>query len=145
MSPLLKELDLTIGLLNNFAFNNDDIKASCVTLDLPDQLHKFFVWFSLDRNLLYNALRLISTLTSGCEEACQAMILTSPTLGAGPRRTPTGVSLLNATADVVSKEMSSVSKMRDLGVLKVALEILNNVCCIGECRNVLAKVKNILN
>lgn len=64
--PLLKELDSLVGLLTNFMLGDVDVKTSVSLLGLSDLIHKLWVWFSVQKVYLTNALKLLCTFTTNC-------------------------------------------------------------------------------
>lgn len=63
VSPLLRELDTSIGLLTNFMLANVEIKNRCADLGFADLIHKLWIWFCFQKIELVNVLQLLCTFT----------------------------------------------------------------------------------
>lgn len=71
--------------------------------------------------------------------ACQSLTFTSAIAGSGPRKTPSNQTLLHAIINLINKEMEQITRTHDLKILKLCLEVLQNVSCAVECRIIMAK------
>lgn len=75
--------------------------------------------------------------------ACQSLPLTNSSIGSGPKKTPSSLSLLHAIVVLIEKQMNQVSKTHDLTILELCFDILHNCSAQLECRVLLSKVNYI--
>lgn len=76
MCPILKEVDSLFGLLTNFIKGNDTAKETAAELGLADITHKYWLWFCLERTMLVNALKMLCTFTSKCDQGIHNLVFT---------------------------------------------------------------------
>lgn len=64
--PILKETSDLIGLVNNLMIGDERIKCEFTTLGLSDLIHKFWIWFCLQKQYLANVLKMLCNYTKQC-------------------------------------------------------------------------------
>lgn len=66
LSPLLKDLSCLIGLISNFVIEDQIVKNAFAASGISDIMHKLWVWFLSQRNVLINVLKFFCTFTTNC-------------------------------------------------------------------------------
>ncbi|XP_008212651.1 rotatin isoform X1 [Nasonia vitripennis] len=139
MHPLLHEIDSIYILLMNFMYDSTEAKEVFAKAGLADIIHKLWAHTSMNKKILINTLKLLSTFTSNYLEAAQSLSLTTVTPGVGLRKTPNSVSLIHVIVQLVSKEIEMNNCKCDCQKLNFAFHILRNAIRNHECRVVISK------
>ncbi|CAG9862356.1 unnamed protein product [Phyllotreta striolata] len=141
VSPMLREIDDLVCLMTNFMVENEKVKVEAAALNLPDVIHKLWIWFLLQsgNNMLLNVLKMICTFTNNCDLACQSLPVTNSIAGGVARKSPGASSLLHSIIALINKQMEQISKTHDLKILETSFNILQNACQSLECRILISK------
>ncbi|WAR12086.1 RTTN-like protein, partial [Mya arenaria] len=116
---LIQELTLTLDLLRNFMYKNEDVKTACYHSGLHHIVHKLWSWCQLDIGLMACVVSLLTTYTAS-----------SPTAGSSGL-SPN--SLVHAVVKYTSKNGHKEHVQRGL------FSLLANLALSSECRNILWK------
>lgn len=66
LCPLLKDLNNLVGLLTNFLLGDKAIKNAAAAVGISDIIHKLWIWFLNQRNMLIIVLKFLCTFTTNC-------------------------------------------------------------------------------
>lgn len=129
----LNNMILYFDVLNNFMAGNAEVKLTAEQLELADIVHKLWVWCQTDSKILIAVLNMLITFTANCPQAARSLVMTSTMSGVGQRKSPSSMSLVHTTINLLTKEH------HPLIVYKRALLLLSHLCQASECRAVISK------
>ncbi|XP_076347162.1 LOW QUALITY PROTEIN: rotatin homolog anastral spindle 3 [Tachypleus tridentatus] len=129
-----------LHVLQHLIYQSKSAKLKC-ELGIITYLRKIWSLCLTNFNLMSSCLSFLVTYTAFCAEACRSMVIE---ITQGSIGTTFGkMTILHQVVFVTEREINRFSKTRNSAVLKLSFQVLTNVCCISECRNIIART-NVL-
>ncbi|XP_037312246.2 rotatin [Pungitius pungitius] len=129
----LKEVKLTVEILRNALYRNDECKVVATDARLTLALHALWPWLLLDDPTMEAVLELLCVYTANCPGACSCVGGAGSGAAAGSKGTPSA-SLMHSVmrlASGVAPENGSVQKL--------SFSLLANLAMSRDCRGLLQK------
>ncbi|KAM4606021.1 rotatin [Polymixia lowei] len=129
----LREVKLTVEILRNALYRNDECKIAATDARLTTTLHALWPWLLLDDPATEAALELLCVYTANSTAACSSLCGSGHGVAPGIRGTPNS-SLMHCVmklASGVAPDNSSIQKL--------AFSLLANLAMCRDCRGLLQK------
>ncbi|WAR12009.1 RTTN-like protein, partial [Mya arenaria] len=122
---LIQELTLTLDLLRNFMYKNEDVKTACYHSGLHHIVHKLWSWCQLDIGLMACVVSLLTTYTASSPTECRNILWKSNFLQEFSNLNP---------------KRSKGNKGRQLATEQLWLELLLNLSFSLEGQQIILKI-----
>ncbi|XP_013784879.1 rotatin-like [Limulus polyphemus] len=126
-----------LHILQHLIYQSKNAKLQACELRIITYLRKIWSLCLTNFNLMSSCLSFLVTYTAFCAEACSSLVIETTQGSSG---TASGkMTTLHQVVFVTEREIDRFSKTRNSAVLKLAFQVLTNVCCVSECRNIIAR------
>ncbi|OXA63064.1 Rotatin [Folsomia candida] len=141
----LDETATILSVISSLVYKNPDGKKSALSNEVVDTFHKIFKWWKAypDRTLLHGFVETLLNFTEEFPPGCQALTFTTNVLGVGPRKAPSGQSILSEIFEILQAELN-LAESCNLKTVELLFEFLKNASFVMECRTMLTKSTIIL-
>ncbi|KAM4704998.1 rotatin [Rhinophrynus dorsalis] len=132
----LKQLKVTMHLLRNCLYQNEEAKAAALESQFTPVLHSLWPWLLMDDALMLDALQLLCVYTANFPAACSSLCWTHtgvPTTQPS-QKAPAGNSLMHCLLKIASEPAS-----RNSSIQQMAFALLTNLTVTQDCKCLIQK------
>ncbi|KAG8442249.1 hypothetical protein GDO86_011157 [Hymenochirus boettgeri] len=132
----LKQFKVTLQILRNCLYQNEEGKAVALESKFPFVLHSLWPWLLMDDLLMQSALQLLCVYTANFPAACTSLCWTNTGMTSIQPcpKTPMNNSLIYSILKIASDPASSNSSIQ-----QIAFALLSNLVIIQDCRSIIQK------
>ncbi|XP_078335545.1 rotatin-like [Crassostrea virginica] len=136
---LVPDLIITLDVLRNLLYMNEDAKMACYHSGLPAVTHKIWPWCQMEPQLMLSAVSLLSTYAAKCLTATSSLAYTSPSSTSTTQNVRSSSQQLGANSLVhCLLKLAGRDGIRE-PLLKSLYGLLATLSLSSECRNIMFK------
>ncbi|XP_073487367.1 rotatin isoform X1 [Aquarana catesbeiana] len=132
----LKQVKVTMHLLRNCLYKNEECKAAALECQLAPVLHSLWPWLLMDDALMHGALQLLCVYTANFPAACSCLcwMNTGVTAVQPSQKSQTSSSILHSILKIAADPTSYTSHTQ-----QVLFDLLSNLSSAQDCKCIIQK------
>ncbi|XP_063779458.1 rotatin isoform X2 [Pseudophryne corroboree] len=133
---LFKQLKVTLHLLRNCIYKNEECKTAALESQFASVLHSLWPWLLMDDTLMQGALQLLCVYTANFPAACSSLCWTNTTVTTSQpsQKSQMNNSLLHSVLKIAAEPVSSGTNTQ-----QVAFGLLSNLVGTQDCKCIIQK------